>query len=561
MGHAQIREGRILSPEEAMQRVETGSAGMISRRTALKLGAVTAAGLALAACAPSSKGSGGGASPGTSLAPKASGSAEEAKIVVVGAGLAGTTAAYRLANAGLNVSVYEARDRIGGRCWTGRGWPNDQYVERGGEFLDTRHVHIRQLAEELGLKEEDLWKGWEPGSAWLTYVDGKVGTWKDWADDQKPVAAAVEKTAEEIGLTTRTSSVDLAAIWAGSATPEAVALDQLSMEEYLQEHAPQVLGTPYHLFLDEVMASWYGLNMASLSAVNWMDYYVIPAKGADERYHIRGGNDQIPARAAEALPEGTMHLEAPLEAMRRSGNGYELTFANTGDPVYADFVVMTAPFTTLQDVDFGDSLSAVKQDEIDHLGMGTDIKMFMQYGVRPESFQTKDGQWSGGLEQADAQFETWESTEVQPGPTSILTVYAGGRGSTEFANPEYHAVPPEEMVQTTLGHIDAAVPGSKKEYDGEAWLDYWTGDPWTRGSYAAMIPGTYTKFWGATARPDGNVHFAGEHTSTYSQGYLNGGVESGQRAAIEVMEKLGVEPPGVIAVMPYSPIDGAPPLE
>ena len=63
-----------------------------------------------------------------------------------------------------------------------------------------------------------------------------------------------------------------------------------------------------------------------------------------------------------------------------------------------------------------------------------------------------------------------------------------------------------------------------------------------------------TRFWGYTARPEGNVHFAGEHTSTYSQGYLNGGVESGQRAAIEVMRVLGVPVPQAIAPMPYSPV-------
>ncbi len=84
-----------------------------------------------------------------------------------------------------------------------------------------------------------------------------------------------------------------------------------------------------------------------------------------------------------------------------------------------------------------------------------------------------------------------------------------------------------------------------------AWADLWTRDPWTNGAYAAFAPGQYTRFWGGTAQPDGNAHFAGEATSTYSQGYLNGGVESGDRAAVEVMRKLGVHVPPSLANLPH----------
>ena len=97
---------------------------------------------------------------------------------------------------------------------------------------------------------------------------------------------------------------------------------------------------------------------------------------------------------------------------------------------------------------------------------------------------------------------------------------------------------------------------TRAQFNGKAWLDYWTGDPWTRGSYAAYPPGQLTKYWGYAGIPEGRVHFAGEHTSTYSQGFLNGGVESGQRAAIEVLQALGLPVPSGIASLPYSRIPG-----
>jgi hypothetical protein len=75
---------------------------------------------------------------------------------------------------------------------------------------------------------------------------------------------------------------------------------------------------------------------------------------------------------------------------------------------------------------------------------------------------------------------------------------------------------------------------------------------WTLGSYAAFGPGQMTRCWHGVGVHNGRVHFAGEHTSTYSQGFLNGGVESGDRAAIEVMRAIGVPVPQRLSSLPYS---------
>ena len=125
----------------------------MSRRDVLRAGGILGAGVALAACTPSSP----------HFAPSPTSPAgvlpTTPRIVVVGAGLAGITAAYRLSRAGLPVRVYEARDRVGGRCWTARGFADGQTAEHGGEFIDTRHVHIRGLARELGLSSTICGRG------------------------------------------------------------------------------------------------------------------------------------------------------------------------------------------------------------------------------------------------------------------------------------------------------------------------------------------------------------------------------------------------------------------
>jgi NADPH-dependent 2,4-dienoyl-CoA reductase/sulfur reductase-like enzyme len=155
------RERRV-SLDEAVE-----ITGTLSRRRFLQAGGVAGAGLLLGGCTSS----GPRSSPLTS---PIGGTANEPRIAIVGAGLAGLAAAYWLTRAGVRVSVYEARDRIGGRCWSAPGFNGGQVAEHGGAFVDTRHVHIATLAEELGLKLDDLWGTWISGSRWPTYVDGQI---------------------------------------------------------------------------------------------------------------------------------------------------------------------------------------------------------------------------------------------------------------------------------------------------------------------------------------------------------------------------------------------------
>ena len=79
------------------------------------------------------------------------------------------------------------------------------------------------------------------------------------------------------------------------------------------------------------------------------------------------------------------------------------------------------------------------------------------------------------------------------------------------------------------------LPGLVDGFNGRAWVDHWTSDPWTRGSYAAYLPGQYTRYYGFVGLPEGRVHFGGEHTATSNQGYLEGAVRSGQRCAQEII--------------------------
>jgi monoamine oxidase len=171
--------------------------------------------------------------------------------------------------------------------------------------------------------------------------------------------------------------------------------------------------------------------------------------------------------------------------------------------------------------------------------MGTNAKVLLQFD-RP--FFTGFGDWSGSLNRADAPlFGTWESGSTDgEAQTGLLTVYSGGRVGAGYGPSSPHGVAPEQVVADTLAALAEAVPEVSDAYNGRAWLDSWVDSNWARGSYAAFGPGQTHRYWGTLGEAQGTVHLAGEQTSTHSQGYLNGGVESGCRVAAEILEATGI---------------------
>jgi len=171
----------------------------------------------------------------------------------------------------------------------------------------------------------------------------------------------------------------------------------------------------------------------------------------------------------------------------------------------------------------------VKRRAIANLGMGTNSKLHVQF---------RDRHWYGlgnnGNTFADTGYQnTWEVTRAQAGASGILVDYTGGTIGASFGT----GTPSSRALQF-LAQIEPVLPGISAKYNGRATIDFWAAYPWTKGSYSYWKPGQYTSFAGAEREQSFDCHFAGEHTSIDFQGYLNGGVESGERAADEILADL-----------------------
>ena len=370
----EMTAGAPVSWDEAAER-SAASSRTLSRRDVLKLGGAAAAGLGLA----------------TLPMPGRARAAGSPKVVVVGAGLAGLTAAYRLSQAGLPVTLYEARDRVGGRCWTARGFEDRQHAEHGGEFVDTRHVHMWQIVHELGLELEDLWAGWDGGVS-PDYFGGAVLERPALKEALDPIVAAIVREARRIGVIRHGRPPSDRAMSHGTATHAAIALDQLSMADWLEAEFPGAIDEPIGGWLNAWVEDSYRHSLQHLSATSWIDFFVIPYPGGDERYHVLGGNDHVPTRLAHRLGD-IVHLERPLEAIvRRSNGSHELTFGGRHQPVHADLLVLALPFTVLREVDLSRAgLRDGTMRAITQLGMGTNGKVLLQYTSHFHEMTTVNG--------------------------------------------------------------------------------------------------------------------------------------------------------------------------
>jgi monoamine oxidase len=342
------------------------------------------------------------------------------RVVVVGAGIAGLHAAYRLHQADVDVTVYEASDRAGGRMFTGRGqFADEQVCELGGELIDTNHRFMFALAEEFGLSLDDRSAGAPEGYVADTwFVLGKVVT-------EQTVIEQFKQVGPQMAADMQAADLD---------EERYAELDSTSLEDYLNQVCPTESFAELNAILSAAYLGEFGLETREQSALNLI--YLIDGAtpepfrifgDSDERYHIHGGNDQVPLALAKKLGSRVV-LEHRLVVAARTSSGYKLTFERADGTRHAelcDRVVFALPFSTLRLVDLGKlGLSEEKTAIIQTLGYGTNTKVMGGFSSRV----WRSAHNSSGSITSDAAFQqTWDSSIGQLGESGILTNFLGGR--------------------------------------------------------------------------------------------------------------------------------------
>jgi monoamine oxidase len=442
--------------------------------------------------------------------------------------------AYRLRQRSVAVQLYEATERTGGRVLTDRKTFGSLFAEFGGELIDTGHKRIQGLCKIFDLELDDLLGGNPKLPKDVFFFRDRSIPEEELVKELIPSARAMQSELNDLGpldlpsqnkkLRTLEEKYATAAEWLKVKKIDGLAVDVLR-SAFTSE-----------LGLDLEDLAW--LPMIQMFQVNEEQRRLMLYGESDERYRIRGGNDKLTRNLQENLVD-TLSFGHRLVRLRRSGERFQCTFqrgASSSLEVLADFVVLALPFSVLRserrlvELDASLGLSPLKRRCIDELAYGTNAKLMI--GFKKRSWNMEG--YSGSIF-TDLDFQsTWDTSRAQPGKGGIITSFRGGKAGERLGKGQ-------DTKQKMLDQLKRAIPKiSWNAEENQILLADW---PHARhgvfGSYATYGPRQPGILGGLEAEPAGNLLFAGEHTSTNFQGYMEGAVESGERAANEILARLG----------------------
>lgn len=488
---------------------------------------------------------------------------------IVGAGLAGLTAAYTLSKKNIPTVIFEASSRTGGRAYT-QAFPNGQIYEVGGEMIDTDHTQIISLVNEVGLQIVTAVPN--PALQPKYMVDGQVYPNDAVFADYQVVFPRIQSDAK--------------ACWPGPKFKPNSAnqiLDRVNLENYINDVCTPLGGADsrFAKLLKNAYTIEYGLEPVKQSCLNLlflMGFGTISTFSmfgpSDEVYNIRGGTQRLADRLVEILMLSglcNIRLNTPVTKVARvaADGSYTLT-ANSVAYNYPQ-IIMTIPFPMYASVDISEAqFSGLKRYIINNGALGSNSKLNVQ-------FTTPFWQSLGctGETYAPSYQNTWDVAADQAGTTGVLVNYTGGGYAETFPTSFMSSSPVQRnkdlkaVTDRFLTQLNGTFPGASSNFTYVTTSDIqnvasvnWRQMPWNRGAYSVYVTGQYSGGLG-TANPDGTAsppgsivpfagnealpepqdlqskyqtcHFAGEACTIDYQGFLNGAVVTGQNAAAEVI--------------------------
>ncbi|HRJ26487.1 MAG TPA: NAD(P)/FAD-dependent oxidoreductase [Fimbriimonadaceae bacterium] len=431
------------------------------------------------------------------------------KVGVVGLGAAGLRAAMLLRQAGVDLHLFEARDRVGGRLHTipleGGG-----FIEAGGEWIDSDHHRVLSLLTELGQAPEpsDQWPG-------RVFHDGQ------WCRED----ALWEDVAE---------SVELLEARARQACAELNPVPWLNLDRKDWD------STPISQWFDECTTShrarWWlealtksdeGDSSDRISILGWLAGY--------RHYLDRQGGEMSALR----MPQGGQglcqamlqqiglepHFDCPLERVEHSDSGVRLLFADRIEDF--DAVILTLPPWPLRKVEFEPRLPREKVFALQRIGMSPSVKVAWRFR---EPFW-KDLHGSGRLIANRVFQQVWDGS--RGGQDFVLMAYVNGDDAL-WLN---HEKLGDRVVDWLFDEFTEVVPEARPHYLGGTIYD-WARDRWAEGSFSHLKPRFVLGGMEHVGTPVGRLFFAGEHTALWT-GFIEGALESAERVAEEVKKCLG----------------------
>jgi len=479
---------------------------IITRRDFLRASTAAAAGMAI--------------TPARSLW-NVTGNSSAEKVIIIGAGLGGVSCAYELQNAGIDITVLEARSRPGGRVRTYRDpFADNLYAEMGAEYVDSSDEYARKYCKEFGLdilpaklydgiyvrgKKYDM-DDFKTFKQQLPY-DGTVGG-KLFGQEFEYVRHWVEKIKDPNDIPN-----------------DVMKLDRMSAAQLLRkEGAPKDIIELY-TYTNATESTCTPDQMSALNMV-WGHFYASAFSENTMEGRIFGGNDQLPKRFAKEIASN-LKYNCPVKKISHNKKGVEVSFEESGKltAMSADRCVIAMPLTILRKTKITPYFSDEKMHCIRKQSYGEVMKIAMQFKRRIWDEQGSVGQ---RVFTDTPLRRVYHFSIDQPGPRGILLSFTSGSSAAKLGNMS-------EQQRLRVARETATELWPETPYVWESGISkYWNEDPWMQGSYTYVSPGQWD-FIDILAQSEEKVHFAGEHTSEFHSS-MNGAIESGVRASKEIIK-------------------------
>lgn len=443
-------------------------------------------------------------------------------VVVIGAGPSGLAAARQLARQGIDVIVLEARDRVGGRTLS-QTLDNGVTIDIGGQWVAPSQYRVHALAKELGL---GIFPTFEDGEG-VVLSDGEVTRFagmSGFGDDA--IDADIDQGRER--LEALAASIPLDAPWEH---PEAAALDRMSYAEWIDRN----LTTDFGRWLFNFNAPGvFSVDASELSMLHVAFYFgagggfsVVTGTrggGQDSRFHT--GMQQLSLGMATELGSRICFNEVVIR-IEQDDDGVRVV--SEASQTIARYAIIAISPTLAGRIRYQPPMPAARDGLMQRMPMGTAIKMMLIY---EKPFWREDGLSGFALTDYDVPQLLYDNSP-EDGSCGILLGFTEGLPARRWIA--------EPAVARRAAAIRTAVAcfGEQAAHPTGFIDKSWTEEEFSRGCYAGtMTPGTWTTFGHAIRTPIGRLHWAGTETATFWNGYVEGAIQAGERAAGEVAGRL-----------------------
>jgi monoamine oxidase len=435
------------------------------------------------------------------------------RVVIVGGGFSGLAAAYELSKAGYDLTVAEARNRVGGRVITFSDLVPGKNVEGGGELIGSNHPTWIAYAKQFGLEfldvgEEDL--------EFPIVLNGKRIS----AEESEQMWEGMEKAFNSIVVDA--AKVDAYEPWKAA---NAEALDKRTLAHWIEslDVSPTYKRALHTLMTADngVVTEWqsYLGNLAMIKGGGLEKYWT-----ESEVYRCKGGNQQLARKFVEAIGPSRVLMRSPVRSIVVTDKIARVILVN-GKVLEAEHVVLTAPPSVWNKIAIDPALPASLMPQ-----MGTNVKhlMYLRTPVWRRAEVAPDLLSDGPISM------TWHSTEGQPGPGEAMVCFSGGPAADQCR--EWGATARNENY---LAELQKVYKGIRASYVRARFMD-WPSDPWVKASYSFPAPGQVTLQGPTLHNGIGRLHFAGEYSSYAFMGFMEGALNSGAAVARRVATRDGV---------------------